>query len=140
MKKKFSKKPLFYLANPYSNPDKKVMLDRAQKVDRAAARLLKLNIMTYPPIALNYKWTDYETFAHTWTFWESYDKNYLERCDGLIVLTLDGWKQSVGVTSEIAYTKELGMPVVYISYEDIMADKVDGIYRAEKKILNKRKR
>jgi hypothetical protein len=140
MKKQFSTKPLFYLGNPYSHKDKKVMLDRAEKVDRAAARLLKHNIMTYPPIALNSGWTDYEDFHHTWAFWESYDKNYLERCDGLLVLTLDGWKESVGLTSEIAYAKELGIPVVYVSYNDVMDGKIQHIYRAEKRIINKSKR
>jgi len=138
MVRNFSKVPISYLANPYTHSDPLVMAQRAEAVDRAAARLLKLGIMTYPPIALNCRWTNYEKdFPHTWSYWQNFDKNFLERCDGLIVLMLDGWDRSVGVKSEIEYAKELGMPIEYISYEDLMNGKIDKIVQMNEDLIVK---
>lgn len=124
MKKQFSKEPLFYLGNPYTHKHKKVMSERYKLCDRAAARLMKYGIVTYPPIALNARWNAYEEFPNSWDFWEKSDKNFLERCDGLIVLMLDGWEKSIGLQSEIEYAKKLGLPIAYTTYEEIMdADK-----------------
>ena len=35
-------------------------------------------------------------------------------CSGMYVLMFDGWKDSVGVTAEIEYAKELGIHVEYL--------------------------
>jgi len=126
--KKFSNTPIIYLANPYTHKSKKVMRERYLKVDKAAAHLFKLGVMTYPPIALNARWTKYEDFGHSWEAWEAYDKNFLERCDGLLVLMLDGWEKSVGVQSEIDYARELGIPIGYVTFEDVMNDDIDGVF------------
>ena len=36
------------------------------------------------------------------------------RCDRLVVLMLDGWKQSRGVHAEIAIARRLGLPVTFM--------------------------
>jgi len=136
--KKFSKTPLLYFANPFTHKSKKVMKERYVKIDRAAARLWKLGVQTYPPIALNARWNQYEEFNHTWDAWEDFDKNLLERCDGLLVLMLDGWEKSVGVNSEIEYARELGLPIGYVTYEDIMNNLVDGVYHLVSDIIKKK--
>ena len=41
----------------------------------------------------------------------AFDKAFIERFDGIIVLQLDGWEKSVGVGAEIEYAKKLGLPV-----------------------------
>jgi hypothetical protein len=38
----------------------------------------------------------------------------IERCDGVRVLTLDGWLGSVGVTTEMGLAVALGKPVEYV--------------------------
>ena len=35
----------------------------------------------------------------------------LQRCDELIVLTLTGWETSRGVQAEIAFAKEINLPI-----------------------------
>jgi hypothetical protein len=32
-----------------------------------------------------------------WRFWEAFDRKHIERCDEVAVLTIDGWKTSMGV-------------------------------------------
>ncbi len=41
------------------------------------------------------------------------DRALLERCDQLVVLMLDGWRESVGVQAEILIASELGIPTRY---------------------------
>ena len=139
MKDAFSSTPVFYFGNPYTNPDPLVMACRAECVDKAAARLLTHDIVTYPPIAINSRWNAYENFPHVWSFWEKTDKSFLCRCDGLIVLKLDGWEESVGLISEIEYATELGMPICFITYDDLMNGKIQDIVNMRDSLSKKLK-
>ena len=49
-----------------------------------------------------------------WAFWQRHDRRYLEACDEVVVLMLDGWRESVGVQAEIAIARELGKPVTFL--------------------------
>ena len=40
----------------------------------------------------------------------------LRACGRLAVLMQDGWKESVGVQSEIAIAREMGLPVEFIEH------------------------
>ena len=53
-----------------------------------------------------------------WDFWEPIDRAYLARCDEVVVLTLDGWKESTGVRAEIALARELGKPVRFLGVDE----------------------
>jgi hypothetical protein len=54
-----------------------------------------------------------------WAFWERCDRQYLQRCDELVVSTLDGWQESVGVQAEIKLAAELAKPVSFLHPEDL---------------------
>ena len=110
---------IFYLASPYTHADEKVKKQRAQAVTKAAVDLLKLGVFTFAPIAYNEPWERHE-LPGDWGFWCNFDKAFVERCDGgLIVLQLDGWDKSVGVTAESEFAKELGHNVYYVTPEEI---------------------
>jgi hypothetical protein len=49
-----------------------------------------------------------------WEYWEKFDRAFIVASRALIVLTIDGWKDSVGVQAEIKIAKELGIPVDYL--------------------------
>ena len=49
-----------------------------------------------------------------WGFWQRHDHRHLEACDEVVVLMLDGWRESVGVQAEIAIARELGKPVTFL--------------------------
>lgn len=109
-------KKIYYLASPYTHksPEKKKW--RAKKVTEAAIALLKNGIYTFAPIAYNAPW-ERKDLPGDWSFWEKFDKAFIERFDGIIVLQLAGWDTSIGVTAEIEYAKELGLPVFYLPPE-----------------------
>lgn len=113
------RKKLYYLASPYTHSKKRVKKMRAEEATKAAVDLLHLGVYVFAPIPYNSPWEKYH-IPGDWSFWADFDKTFVERCDGgIIVLKLDGWKESVGVTAEIEFAGELGLPVYYVSQEEI---------------------
>jgi len=50
-----------------------------------------------------------------WKFWEQFDRAFLVRSDEVVVLTLPGWRESVGVAAEIQIAREFGKPFSYLA-------------------------
>jgi hypothetical protein len=46
-----------------------------------------------------------------WGYWEAFDRVMIGACSRVVVLRLDGWKESRGVKAEISIAQELGKPV-----------------------------
>lgn len=112
-------RPLYYLASPYSHPDPKVKKQRAELVTETAVDLLHHGIFVFAPIAYNEPWEKYN-LPGDWNFWCEFDKTFVARCDGgVIVLMLDGWEKSIGVTAEIEFATSRGQPVYYATMEQI---------------------
>jgi hypothetical protein len=110
---------LYYLASPYSHPDAAVKKHRAEMVTESAVDLLHLGVFVFAPISYNEPWEKYN-LPGDWQFWQDFDKTFVSRCDGgIIVLMLDGWDKSVGVTAEIKFAKSIGLPVYYTTPEQI---------------------
>lgn len=103
---------MIYLASPYSHPDPDVREQRFEAACAAAAALLRAGHRVYSPIAHSHPLTRYG-LPGDWTFWERHDRWYLERCDEVVVLMLEGWEASAGVRAEIAIAGELGKVVWY---------------------------
>jgi nucleoside 2-deoxyribosyltransferase len=122
---------MIYLASPYSHPDESVRLDRFDKACRVAAILMMMDKQVFSPIAHTHPiaMAAGGCLDLGWEFWEQFDRWYLERCDELIVLELDGWEQSKGVQAELKIMRELGKPVCGVTYEAI----VDAIQKASDK-------
>ena len=64
-----------------------------------------------------------------WSYWESLDRRFLEMCDEMAVLMLDGWNESKGVQAEIRIARDLGKPVTYLRPEAVTVKK-PGVCRA----------
>ena len=112
-----SKKPLVYLAVPYSHPDPVIREWRFNEVNKLAAKLMKEGIIIFSPISHCHSIAIGYTLSTDWKFWKNYDIAYLSCSKKLLVYKLDGWETSIGVTSEIKIANELGIPIEYIEYE-----------------------
>jgi hypothetical protein len=105
---------LYYLASPYSHPDPKVREERYNKVNAFAVRLMtELRVTVIEPIVSGHP-KEGLGLPTDFAFWEKTDKLYIDHCDGIIVLMLDGWRESKGVTAEIKYAEQTGKPVIYV--------------------------
>jgi nucleoside 2-deoxyribosyltransferase len=107
---------IIYLASPYSHPDPAVREQRFHAACRAAVALLHAGRVVFSPIAHSHPLAQHG-LPGNWQFWERYDRAFLERCDEVVVLMLDGWEESVGVQAEIRIAQELGKPVRYLAPE-----------------------
>lgn len=120
MKNTKYKTTMYYLASPYTHDDIRVRKLRADQATMAAIDLFHQDVFVFAPIPYNAPWEGFDReIRGDWEFWEKFDKAFIDRCEGLIVLTLDGWKESKGVTAEVEYAKKQKKPVVYLSLEQI---------------------
>ena len=113
-----TKKILVYLATPYTHPDPKVSELRFKEVTRVAAALMKKGVFVFSPITHSHPLAMAGDLPKSWEYWMQYDILILERCCKVIVLMLEGWKESKGVQAEIKIAGEMGIPVEYLEPGD----------------------
>lgn len=106
--------PAVYLASPYSHPDPEVRLSRFNTVMAAGAWLLSRRIWYFSPVqythilALRFKLpTDAD-------FWWDYNRTMIDAHRAVIMLCIDGWKESKGMKQELEYAREHGLRVQYL--------------------------
>lgn len=122
-----------YLASPYSHLDPEVMARRARDADFMTASLLKAGIPVYGAITTSHELAKRFHLPSTWEFWQQADTAFVRASEAVFVLTLEGWKESVGVQAEIELAHQEQIPVFAI-------DTVLVVYgRIVKKELNGRK-
>ncbi len=107
---------MIYLASPYSHPDSAVREQRFRAVCQAAARLMRKGEVVFSPIAHGHP-IALHGLPTDWRFWERHDREQLMRCDEVVVLMLDGWRESEGVQAEIRIAAEFRKPVRYLEPE-----------------------
>lgn len=109
---------LYYLASPYSHEDGRVRYRRSEDAALAVARLLKKGYWVFGPICHSC-WPD-SYFEDGEYDWMPLDLEILKRCDGLIVLKLEGWEKSKGVGMEIDFAARMGMPIEFMTEKEVM--------------------
>ena len=105
---------MIYLVSPYSHPDAIVRERRFRAACRMAARLIRAGEVVFSPVAHGHAISLYGV-PTDWSFWEAHDRRFLEQCDEVVVLMLDGWRDSLGIQAEMELAKELGKPVRYLN-------------------------
>jgi nucleoside 2-deoxyribosyltransferase len=104
---------LVYLASPYAHSDMAIREQRFRAACRAVVSLIRAGHVVFAPVVHSHPLVEYG-LSTAWTFWERIDREFLARCDEVVVLMLDGWRESEGVQAEIAVARELGKPVRYL--------------------------
>ncbi len=108
------KDEIFYLGIPYSSDDPAVREERFKKANLATTKLMKMGFVVFSPIGSNHFLAITGGLSCDWSFWEKYDTAFLCRCSKLIVLKLEGWENSIGLSAEIKIAQRLGIPVEYL--------------------------
>lgn len=102
---------LIYLAGPYSHPDEGVVEQRYDAHLEAAAQLIGTGAMVFSPIAHTHPIAMAHELPADFEFWREFDHRMIDACDKVVVLCVDGWRESVGVTAEIEYARGQGKEV-----------------------------
>lgn len=114
-----------YLACPYSHPDREVRVARFEAANRAADVLMKRGEMVFSPISHTHPIAEACDLPLGWEFWRAFDHAYLAASKSLVILCIDGWRESVGVAGEIEIAIAMGLTVRYVRLTD------DGLVEVE---------
>lgn len=119
MKKLNHHPEITYLAVPYTHADPKIRHYRFERVNKVAAKLMKEGHIIFSPISHSHPIAMEGETSTDWSYWVNFDAAFLKCSKKLIVLKLEGWEESVGVAGELKIAKELGIPIEFLSDEEI---------------------
>lgn len=105
---------MLYLGQPYSDPDPLVREARYLAGRKAAAALAKTGLVIYAPIVHWHPTAVAEDMPTDFEFWMNNDLHVLGRCDVLLVLCLDGWRESRGLDIEMRFAHQNNIPMNYL--------------------------
>lgn len=108
-----------YLAAPYTHHCAVKRIERFNKVNEVAARLMNEGHIVFSPISHSHPIAEHlkpELLTdHDW--WMNQDLSFIgEWADELHVLRLPGWNESKGVFAEINFAVDNAIPIRYIDF------------------------
>ena len=112
----------FYLSNPYNGTIKEQQY-RAAAAAETCFHLISKHIAVFSPIVHNHAMFSYiaeMTPQMRHDFIMSFDLTMLAQADGMLILKLSGWEQSIGVATEIDFCKTHDIPYSYHTRESIL--------------------
>ena len=123
-------RPLIYLAAPYSSNNRLTPLIRVGLATRAAAYLRAAGYEVFNPIGHGHSICQYAVrygliVDTDCAAWQGVNNAMIRASSGLVVLMLDGWQESVGIKKELALARKLGIPVTYLTLDEITRGPVD---------------
>ena len=104
---------MIYLAGPYSHTDPDVRQQRFVEHCIAGAKLADLDRWpVFSPIAHGHALCDVGGLSRLdHEFWMRQCLPFLRNSDALVVLTIDGWRESKGTKAEAEEAEACGIPV-----------------------------
>jgi hypothetical protein len=105
---------LVYLASPYTHESLAVRELRFEFVCSVAAKLMREGVHLFCPIAHTHPLVKYG-LPFEFDFWQKYDERILSMCSELWVLTMEGWRTSKGITTELLIATQLNLPIKYVN-------------------------
>jgi hypothetical protein len=102
---------LWYLAAPYSAKTEEETESRMKQFFRCDAALTRHGINTVSPL-YKHQIVAFEGINSDWVYWKKYSETLLAKCDGILVLTLDKWMDSIGVTGEIEFATRRNIRII----------------------------
>jgi len=101
-----------YLCIPYSHIDPDVRHQRFDTANRGAAKLIKEGHVVFSPISHSHPIAPYIGNPNNSAFWVAQDLSFIEWCDEMHVICIDGWRESKGIKAEMAEANRLGKTIV----------------------------
>lgn len=117
-----------YLASPYTpigphtaEESFRIRQERFEAASKAAALLMRRGEVVFCPIAHSHPIDAYFKKPESGEFWKRQDEPFLTNASKVVVLQLLGWGYSKGVLHEIRVATERGIPIEYITLEQLEA-------------------
>ena len=104
----------WYHASPYTHPQEGIRRRRYLEASYFYKVFVEADIPTFAPIAFHHDLALVLDLPKDAGFWARVNYTWLRRCDSMVVITLPGWKESVGITHEVANAKAHAKEIHYI--------------------------
>ena len=110
---------MLYLACPYSHSDEAVRQRRYHLACRTAAKLMKVGVVVFSPLANSVPAIEFGGLELEHHQYMQLDLPILRRCDEVLILALDEWRESFGVRQELCEAISINKPVTMIKEHEI---------------------
>lgn len=117
---------VYYLASPYSHVERRVVDFRYKEQQRLHSALIsKYKATILAPIEQCHNLTRNFDLPSGYEFWKKRDRKFIDMSDGIVICLMEGWKESVGVSDELAYAKAKGKEVYFLDPESLKLSKLN---------------
>lgn len=127
---------LVYFSSPYTHEDKRVVKDRYREIKEICEQVIMYVPEIVPLSAIAYMHQFADLPIDDWL--RRMDLRFLDASDAMLIVQMEGWSRSEGVTGEKRYCQRNSIPVFY-STPDKVVSKCE-LIRDEHYQLIKRKR
>lgn len=103
-----------YLAAPYTHKKKSVVAYRVKKINTAASKLMNEGHIVFSPISHSHYIAVENDLPTDFKYWQEMNHSFIDWCEVMYILTLDGYEESKGIKDEIKYCKKINKRVFYI--------------------------
>lgn len=103
---------MIYISAPYNHVDKNVVSQRMDAVYSKFAELMMQGEIPVTPL-MAHAVVERHPVPSSSEFWEEYSITLLSKCSKMVVLKLDGWDNSAGVSYEIEYANKNDIPIEF---------------------------
>lgn len=117
---------VYYLASPYSfNHENKDLESLGRELRYTftsfiAAQLTKKGFNIIEPIGMCHQPGLRYDLPSGYEYWKDRDRKLIEHADGVIVLTMKGWRDSIGVSDELTHADGLRMPIYEVCINEFL--------------------
>ncbi len=109
----------WYVASPYTSDHPIEMQERYFNVRDFCAYCANEGLLVYSPIVHWHSIAEEHDLPKDHNFWLNQDRAMIIAAQGIMVLMIDGWKDSRGVQDEIKFAHQLQRPIQYWDYDGI---------------------
>lgn len=117
-----NKNKIYYLASPYSHKDPLVETLRYEAVSYIASKLILEGYTVIEPIGSCFDKSLKYDMPGGYEYWQKRDRKYISLCDGIIIVTMKGWEESIGVSDEISYARNKNKEIIFLNPENYISE------------------
>lgn len=117
-------KRIEYLAIPYTHDNIFVKHFRAEVSNYIASELTKQGRIIFAPISAWHHLAIKYGLPGNFEYWKELDEQFICASKKIIVVMLDGWRESKGINLEMTIAKENGVPIEFLDPTPYVIDLV----------------